>query len=763
MPNWLRKKEDIKEDLENGAIKPLPLSKRPALKASPAYNDGFAHLADELRWLNRVIAAHVLRLRRVDFYDRLKNFRDFFIADEEIDALLAAGIFEPEETSGDEGKKLSEQLLAQAQELRRVISLKVKEALAQNVVLPFAHLTQRFQLSEFEQQVLLIGLAPQIDARYEKLYAYLQNDVAKKFPSVDLILSLLAPALEARMRRLRYFAPASPLRHFALLEYVESDLGASAAQHFLRTDPRLVQYLLGNNAADYRVATNLRFLAPVAWERVIVPAELQVRLRKLLAQKINANTPAAPIFYFSGRSGLGKKTLARALCGDLGVPLAWVEVNTLWRTADNFREKARLILREGLLQPCAVYFDCGENNETPEAEKFSPLLALLEETRELGWLTFIGSTQPLPAELLEVATIYAVEVPALDYDGQKTLWQMHLNGALPEAERPRLDDLAARFDLTGGQISRAVQRAKLDAAVHDPDHAQLEFAALLASSRFLSQPKLTALTRKISPKFVWPDIVLPEDQMRQLRELANQVKHRQTVMGAWGFANKLSLGQGLTALFAGPSGTGKTMAAEVVASELALDLYKIDLAAVVSKYIGETEKNLNRVFTEAERSNAILFFDEADALLGKRSEVKDAHDRYANIEIAYLLQKMEEYTGITILATNLRQNIDEAFTRRIRFIIEFPFPNEEYRLRIWQGIWPEATPRAPDTDLPFMARQFELTGGNIRNTALAAAFFAASDGGVVNMKHLILATKREFQKMGKLSVKEDFGAYKNFI
>jgi SpoVK/Ycf46/Vps4 family AAA+-type ATPase len=274
---------------------------------------------------------------------------------------------------------------------------------------------------------------------------------------------------------------------------------------------------------------------------------------------------------------------------------------------------------------------------------------------------------------------------------------------------------------------------------------------------------LSNLARKIEPHYRWEQLVLPSDQLQQLRELANQVKHKNLVMEDWGFSGKLSLGRGLNALFAGPSGTGKTMASEVIANELGLDLYKIDLSAVVSKYIGETEKNLNRIFTEAEHSNAILFFDEADALFGKRSEVKDAHDRYSNIEIAYLLQKMEEYDGITILATNLRQNIDEAFTRRIRFIIDFPFPKEEYRLGIWKGIWPKSTPLEANIDLEFMAAQFELSGGNIRNIALTAAFSAANNGKAVNMKHLIHAAKREFQKMGKICVSGDFGIYKDLV
>jgi SpoVK/Ycf46/Vps4 family AAA+-type ATPase len=235
------------------------------------------------------------------------------------------------------------------------------------------------------------------------------------------------------------------------------------------------------------------------------------------------------------------------------------------------------------------------------------------------------------------------------------------------------------------------------------------------------------------------------------------MKYRALVYDQWGFARKLSLGKGLNVLFAGPSGTGKTMAAGIMAGELGLDLYKIDLSTVVSKYIGETEKSLARIFAEAESSNAILFFDEADALFGKRSEVRDSHDRYANIEINYLLQKMEEHEGVAILATNFRKNMDDAFVRRMHFTVEFPFPNEADRRRIWLGIWPAETPQGAGLDLDFMARRFEIAGGNIRNIALAAAFLAASDGGVVNMSHLLHGTRREYQKMGKVVMHGEFG------
>ena len=244
--------------------------------------------------------------------------------------------------------------------------------------------------------------------------------------------------------------------------------------------------------------------------------------------------------------------------------------------------------------------------------------------------------------------------------------------------------------------------------------------------------------------------------MALLREICNQVRYRAQVYDTWGFDRKLSLGKGLNVLFAGPSGTGKTMAAEIMARELGLDLYKIDLSTIVSKYIGETEKNLARIFAEAETSNAILFFDEADALFGKRSEVRDSHDRYANIEISYLLQRMEEYDGVAILASNLSKNMDDAFVRRMRFTVEFPFPDEDSRRRIWEGIWPAETPRRPGLDLADMARRFDLPGGAIRNIAVAAAFLAADDGQAVGMGHLMRATQREYQKMGKLTTAAEY-------
>lgn len=260
---------------------------------------------------------------------------------------------------------------------------------------------------------------------------------------------------------------------------------------------------------------------------------------------------------------------------------------------------------------------------------------------------------------------------------------------------------------------------------------------------------MASVAHKVSAKHTWSDLVLPPGTLDQLHEFCARVINSEYVLKQWGFARKLSMGKGTTAVFAGPSGTGKTIAAEVIANEIKLDLYKVDLAAVISKYIGETEKNLDRIFTVAENASAVLFFDEADAFFGKRSEVRDSHDRYANIEISYLLQKMEAYEGAAILATNLGQNMDESFLRRFAFNIRFPFPEEESRRRIWSTIWPQETPLARDIDYGYLASRFRFTGGNIKNVALAAAFLAADDGGVVSMMHLLRAIEREFEKMGK--------------
>lgn len=360
--------------------------------------------------------------------------------------------------------------------------------------------------------------------------------------------------------------------------------------------------------------------------------------------------------------------------------------------------------------------------------------------------------------------IYWQEYPIPPYPQRLALWKeilandKHLKGKNSDGEAIfniktlDLPHLAGQFALTTGQIRDAAATARDQVLQRD---ARITTRDLLAAARAHSSPRLGSMARKIAPRFGWEDIVLPVDQRQILQELVATVRHRPTVLDEWGVADKLASSRGITVLFTGPPGTGKTMAAEIMSGELGLDLYKIDLSGIISKYIGETEKNLERIFEEAASSNAILFFDEADALFGKRSEVRDSHDRYANIEISYLLQRMEAYDGVTILATNLRANLDEAFTRRLQFAVDFPFPEEDDRLRIWQALFPTTVPCDAQLDFSLLARRFKLAGGNIRNVIVNAAYLAAADGGKVTMEHLLHGTRRELQKMGRLLNEED--------
>jgi hypothetical protein len=363
-----------------------------------------------------------------------------------------------------------------------------------------------------------------------------------------------------------------------------------------------------------------------------------------------------------------------------------------------------------------------------------------------------------PGRLLNGRPFLRLPFPESSYAERKAAWSERLNGSvhLSEAE---INSLAGRFRLTPGQIQDAVERAWTLNWARDPSSTTLLSSDIDAASRNQSQTWLGTLARKLTPRYVWEDIVLPRQQLAILHMICATVRQRPTVYGDWGFDRKLSLGKGLIALFSGPSGTGKTMSAEIIANELGLDLFKINLSAVVSKYIGETEKNLENIFSEAQDSDAILFFDEADALFGKRSEVKDAHDRYANIETAYLLQRTEEYNGLVILASNIKKNMDEAFIRRIHFLIDFPFPEEPERLEIWRRTFPAQAPLDQDLDLPFLAHKLKITGGNIRNIILAAAFMAAEEQQAIGMRHLVRGASYEFQKMGKLIVEGDFEHY----
>lgn len=633
-----------------------------------------------------------------------------------------------------------------------------------------AWLKDAFGLSPFDLDVIIIAFAPELDTRYERIYAYLQDNVARRKVSVDLALNLLCSTAEEKIERRAHFAPDSPLVRRNLIHLIAepNHLKPSLLSHYITLDEQIINLLLFQEGLDSRLSTFCELIYP-AFGLDGVPLADESR-RALLSLTAHAHQKRRQLhLYFQGSRGVGKRMTAAALAFETGMSLLVADLSTVPNKEPDFGKLLRILCREAWFKNAILCLD--DADVFFSDENATPCRLFLKALTEYSGIAVLTGTKPWVQRGCGPVGVVTVPFTVLDFGLRRNCWNEILTAENISLDESELDALANRFRLTRHQIVCAVASAKKLArwnaaagtagGYKETNNDQPAIKDILTAARAQSGHELAALASKVEARYTWDDIVLPRDAMAQLREMCQRVIYRHRVLDEWGFDRKLSLGKGVNALFSGPSGTGKTMAAEIIANELGLDLYKIDLSGVVSKYIGETEKNLDRIFTAAESANAILFFDEADALFGKRSEVRDSHDRYANIEISYLLQKMEQFEGITILATNLRQNLDDAFVRRMAFTIHFPFPDEESRRRIWDGIWPNAAPLAADVDQEFLARQFKLSGGNIKNIALAASFLAAADGGALAMEHLFRATRREYQKMGKtLSATELYGERK---
>jgi hypothetical protein len=601
-------------------------------------------------------------------------------------------------------------------------------------------------LTPLDAELLLVALAPELELKYERLYAYLQDDVSRRRPTVDLALGLLCPAWVERVAGRARLAASAPLLRHRLLRLVDdpAQRDPPLLSRFLKPDARVVDFLLGSDEPDPALIGLFAAVEPAALlDDVLLPGPLKAALAAVVRGVPHGGTA---LVYLHGPYGVGRRTTAEALCRAAGVPLVTIGVARLLAAGDA-EARVAVAAREALLRGAAPLW---EGFDLLLADEHRAVrAAVLREAQGRG-VTFLAGEEPWePADAPPGEAFYPVRLERPEYAGRVRLWSAQLNGEAPAAG-VELEGLANAFRFSGGQIRDAAATARSLARLRDPAHGRVSMDDLLAACRLQSNQRLATLARKVAPRHGWDDLVLPPDRTVQLREVVRSMQHRARVYGDWGFDRALSLGKGLNVLFTGPPGTGKTMAAGIVAGALALDLYRIDLSTMVSKYIGDTEKNLARIFAEAETSNAILFFDEADALFGRRSEVRDSHDRYANLEVAYLLQRMEEYEGVVILATNFRKNMDDAFVRRMHHQVDFPLPGEPERLRIWRQVFPAATPLDEGLRLDVIARRLEVAGGSIRNIALAAAFLAADDGGVVRTEHLVCAARRELQKMGKV-------------
>ncbi len=710
------------------------------------------------------------------------RFRGLYITESEVQRLLHPGTAGPAHRSNRPGP---DEAVGTAREVDGWVP-----AIPEGSRL--AWLQRTFGLDGFDLAVVAIALAPEFDLRYERIYAYLQDDVTRKRPTVDLALSLLCSSVQARLRHRDHFGPEAPLLRHTLLRLVPDagQIQPPLLAHSLRLDEQVVWLLLGQAGLDPRLASTCRKIEATATLDES-PLDFEAK-RALPALVLRARQRCEPLrVYFRGSEGAGQQATAVALAAIAGTPLLVADLARGLGVASDFSEWLRLVFREAWLLDAVLYLDGIDTIRAPEQILcWRALLDALDSHKRVTLLAGAlpwATTGQAPWGVLEVPfpvpdvprrrTAWLAALSAESSDSSGSGWDVNRNGVANRV----VDDLAAQFRLMPSQIAGAVATARIRALWREAARSSgsgnsrqtegsdekasfpLDARELFAAARSQSGHDLAALACKVVPRHGWEDLVLPSRTTDQLREICDQARHGEVVYSRWGFGRKLSLGKGLNVLLCGVPGTGKTMAAEIIAGELGLDLYKIDLSRVVSKYIGDTEKNLDCIFHAAESSNAVLHFEEADTLCGKRSPVKDAHDRYANIEVGYLLQKMEEYEGIAILSTNLRSNMDEAFTRRLRFIVEFPFPEEPDRHRIWEVHFPPEAPRDGDIDLAFLARQFRIAGGNIRNIVLNASFLAAAAETAIGMRHLLRATRRELAKMGRDCPPAEFGPYLHLV
>jgi AAA+ superfamily predicted ATPase len=603
-----------------------------------------------------------------------------------------------------------------------------EDSAAPHAPLALETLCATFGLSSFERKVLLMCAGVELDSRFTATYESANKGQRPGLPTFSLALASLEDAHWSAL------LPGRPLRRWHLIEVLA---GEALTTSPLRIDERILHYLTGTRSIDER----LRGLVdPVDAPGNLTPSEQRVAQRIVDAISDGHWQSSSPVVQLSGGESESRRAVAARVCAEIGLDLHLISAQVPPRGATEIDLFLRLWEREAALQPSALLLEYDDSLALEASGDFA-VKRMVETLRSPLLISTRERIKPVERRLL------SFEVPQATPNEQVELWYREL-GASASALHGEVDAIVSQFSLSAGRIAAAVAQTpppeSLDS--HAGNGARQTFAsALWDACRIQSRGRLESLAQRIEPSAAWDDLVLPEKQKQLLAQIEVHVRQRNKVYRNWGFASKGGRGLGISALFSGPSGTGKTMAGEVLANRLRLDLYRIDLSQTISKYIGETEKNLRRVFDAAEESAAILLFDEADALFGKRSEVKDSHDRYANIEVSYLLQRMEAYRGLAILTTNRRDALDTAFLRRIRFVVEFPFPEADQRAEIWQRVFPGQTP-TEGLRIDRLAR-LSAAGGNIQNIAMSAAFLAADAGEPVRMSHLLVAARTEFTKI----------------
>lgn len=711
----------------------------------PEYNDPHHYLLEQLRLLD-------LRLLReliiTNSYKPISsNNKGLFITDTEIMSLLMVG---SEKNTIEQPNPEIESLDSKRIELENWIT----QRLSQTQFLPIFKLQTIFGLKDIEIDIIIMAIAPELDNKYERIYAYFNNDISKKAPSIELTFKLLSDDGEYHWDHYTLFSKEAPLLFFNLIHWTDFHPEEGFLSQRYQLNNGIRDFLLGEGHINYDISHLARFYGTQGEpESLRFHPDLVTKVLSIIENSfLNLGTS---ILWLYAKGHDLKKALILATSNHYHKPIIMVNLEDILYQSNPY-EILPWLFRDAILYDALLFFKGGDflygstEKETGLKMAFMKTLQDLANFKGLNRILFINANHPwMPTESDIAMQWYPLEIRLPDYAFRNQVWTQALQDtALPETA---INTLSWRYNFSEAQILQAVNYAR-----NLYGEGQITLDSLYQGCNLKPFSSLNKYASKITAHYQWDDLVLPDDPLMHLQDIAHFIINRHIVYSQWGFEKKLSLSRSVNILFSGPSGTGKTMSASIIANEIQLELYRVNLSTIVSKYIGETEKNLEQIFDDANAGNVILFFDEADALFGKRSEVKDAHDRYANIEVNYLLQKMEVHEGIVILATNLNKNIDEAFLRRMHFAVEFPFPDATRRKRLWHQIFPNPVPLANDIDYQLLGEKLQVSGGNIKNIALTAAFYGARDSSEVTMAHIIKAAEKEYHKMGKTFIKADF-------
>lgn len=714
------------------------------LRGSGLIYSGMAeHHADLIRLAKAYIAAFIKRQREIPDYSLWQHLAADSLLYREAQAFLGMDRVEAQDI----------------RKLTKEIGDKADSSMLAGTFLPVEYLCRLFGMNGFERFVFIMVTASYMDAGFSKIYAYLQNDWDQTALSAQLAAAIYSCAENDLPDENLCLGKQSLLSRHLL--HFDSASDRHRLKQGLLLKSQISSFIFGDGELPEKIKGFASYYAPNQELDEIVLKEKPYERMINYMKKTGSASPV--LFYLYGAPGIGKKLNIKYYARENKQSVLFVDFEALAARVrydtglEKLEELLQTVLTEAIIRQGLICISSSSRQSKDDKENLLLLNNIINYIKEETGLFFLSGDCDQKLRLsFDRLDIIPVRLEAASLDDYYAFWKEVMQRYKFE-EDVKAEDFSSKYILTAGQIKNICDEAKRLAVWKGREKISRQL--LLDVCRNKLEHNLGKKASKVKLVYDWDDLVLPQQQINMLKMACSQIRYRYKVLFEWGYIGRMPYGTGLSMIFSGPPGTGKTMAAQVMARELELELYKVELAAVVSKYIGETERNLNEIFEEAQKSQAVIFFDEADVLFSKRSEVKDSNDKYSNMEAAFMLQKIEEYTGIVILATNYQQNIDEAFKRRIKFLIDFCFPDSHYRKILWLKAFPEQLPIGGDIDYDFLAKNFELTGSNIRNIALNAAYLAAEQGSGVAMPHIIRAIVNEFGKSGKKLSRQELGEY----